>query len=862
MRHHLALLGLTACAAAIGVAYAAHAVQHSESSLVTSTNISTGMPATGTGDTDTGTDTGSATDTREWVEVTLETPGSLGVEILYKVDKLADVEHLRISGTMNSDDWTTISNISGLQSLDLSAAVCTEIPANQFNSRSSLSDITLSPAITSIGNKAFYQTSLKTIDIPAAVTNIERQAFYRCSSLTEVTFEENSRLNTLGVEAFSNCSALETIKIPDGVTSISNNCFYQCNSLKNVTLPANLQSIGQYSFANTGALQLLDFPESLNSIDQYAFQSSGITEVKLPKKLSTLMRYAFYDCRAITDLTLPARIPTLEPNIFISCSALKNITCYAAIPPTNGNEAFSGVDMSQVSLHVPEFAVVNYKLDSFWLKAGTITGDVTSDYWQIDRALALTNNRRMEGTPDIDLTTGGCLTVGGTAAMPVNKLNLQARYDYNTYQGAQIISSCPAMTAQQITLDAWFYNDYWQFISLPFDADMADITVSPAGTPYVIRYYDGAARAASGTGNSWKDVPADGTLRAGTGYIVMVDHSATLSFRPSADSKASLFEPNAKTTVLELNTSENTANAGWNLIGNPWQSYYDLYYSMLTCPVTVWNNNSSNYTAYSLIDDNVVLHPGQAFFIQADETLSEIEFGTQGRQFTAAVNRPAAAPGIKRTADNDGRSLFNITISNGAHTDATRVVLNDDASTEYESCCDASKFFSHIAEVPAIYTIDGNGEKLAINERPQTDESIRLGFIAPEAGRFTITAGRTDGTAVLHDELTGTDTSLQEGTEYTFEVDEAGENDSRFTLTLAKSSLTNITAIADGAASITSDGRTITVTGADTVEIYSIDGTRVIADRIGARPTDYTLPAGIYIVKADNTLRKCLIKNF
>lgn len=53
------------------------------------------------------------------------------------------------------------------------------------------------------------------------VTSIGDDAFDGCSSLTSITFGENSQLTSIGYEAFYGCSRLTSITIPASVTSIT-----------------------------------------------------------------------------------------------------------------------------------------------------------------------------------------------------------------------------------------------------------------------------------------------------------------------------------------------------------------------------------------------------------------------------------------------------------------------------------------------------------------------------------------------------------------------------------------------------------------------------------------------------------------
>ena len=90
-------------------------------------------------------------------------------------------------------------------------------------------------SIEIIGSRAFYYChSLKEIKIPSSVTVIEDYAFYDCYNLSNIVFEEDSQLVSLGFAAFGRCEALTSIVIPKGVTKIGDNAFRECLNLKNV----------------------------------------------------------------------------------------------------------------------------------------------------------------------------------------------------------------------------------------------------------------------------------------------------------------------------------------------------------------------------------------------------------------------------------------------------------------------------------------------------------------------------------------------------------------------------------------------------------------------------------------------------
>ena len=100
---------------------------------------------------------------------------------------------------------------------------------------------------TSISATAFYQAkNLRSVDIPKNVTIIysnghsnDGYPFYDCSSLVDVDFAQNSKLETIQQHAFNKCVALQEITIPNSVVNLGNNVFMYCSGLVTVRLGAN-----------------------------------------------------------------------------------------------------------------------------------------------------------------------------------------------------------------------------------------------------------------------------------------------------------------------------------------------------------------------------------------------------------------------------------------------------------------------------------------------------------------------------------------------------------------------------------------------------------------------------------------------
>ena len=87
--------------------------------------------------------------------------------------------------------------------------------------------------VTSIDNKAFYESAVTNITIPDSVTSIGYEAFSSCFQLTSLTI--GNSVTSIGDLAFNSCTNLTSLIIPDSVTSIGYDAFTYCNALTKVT---------------------------------------------------------------------------------------------------------------------------------------------------------------------------------------------------------------------------------------------------------------------------------------------------------------------------------------------------------------------------------------------------------------------------------------------------------------------------------------------------------------------------------------------------------------------------------------------------------------------------------------------------
>lgn len=755
--------------------------------------------------------------------VSLLEPGSLGTEVLKQTDHIQNVRKLVINGEMNSDDWDRILMMTNLFSLDLTNVPITEIPASSLvgSQLPFLHQVKLPTTLNTIGNSAFFETLLDEITFPGTLTSIGEYAFGR-TRIKEAIIPET--VTYIGEGAFEQNQSLEYVSYPVAAKSIPDYCFHKCKVLQPFDIPEGITSIGYQAFYECLRYDT-NIPSSVKTIGTYAFNNCALNKVVLPENVS--VSNEAFEYSKLKTITFPtsmyiAPYRGLKYNNSLTDIYLKSPTM------VNPNEFLQGCNASNITVHVPDYLVNTYKQDSYWYNYN-IVGFNTADIkdWYINQPLTLGADARIAGQPNIHMERSGSIKISGDAPMTID--DLWTCKDWNAGAGwnTMLLSTCDNVSVSgKYTHRVYTPSKRWVFICLPFDTKVDDIT---SESSFAIRYYDGANRAENGSGGNWKNYSKDDIIPAGTGFILQTSRECSTWFTAQDNaSKQYVFQNKEFVKALEANVSESNANKGWNLVGNPWLSYYNIHKLNFTAPITVWNVDNRNYTAYSIIDDDYAIKPNEAFFVQCPDEVNSISFPVDGRQLTSVIESQNAVKSL--VPQEKTRWLIDVELSNGELSDKTRFVLNEKASLDYEMTCDASKFFSMDATVPQIYTIE-HDEMFAINERPLAEGIVKLGVKVATDGQFSITAPRNDfSSIILIDNETGMETDLTAGG-YAFSV-KAGSYDNRFELRLTNSGVQTGIATLDEEATETSssiftlDGRQI-VTPAQK-GVYIMNGKKVI----------------------------------
>ena len=735
------------------------------------------------------------------IAVNLAEAGLLGEEVMKHVSNIRNVQHLKVTGKMNSTDFARIMLMANLQTLDLSETDVTAIASRQFDTEEHrnlqwLHEVKLPSQLETIGDRVFRHVPLTEVTLPSTLTSIDEYAF------------EDTRL--------------QTVEIPASVSRMGDGVFYRSKRLSRTVWSSAVNYIPWDMFGGCSSLSEFEMPQNLTRIEGYAFSYTALRSVSIPEGCE-VREHAFYDCDSLRSIVFPTTFDRIDNYELLAYS--DNLTDLWLLSPTvvlgDGSRSgfLNGVNTEQLTIHVPSFALNEYGFDEFWYNYDHLLEGFDPslvETWTLKNALRLVDANRLDAASNLIVAKGGSLRVEGANAQQLNDMRLECTLNdgWNS-EGGQVLSNCADMSVNgSLSAKMTLQGSRWYFLSMPFDFTVGEIANSTQ-TSYTLRTYDTNHRAEMADGDHWKTLAATDVVKAGTGFIVRCYRDTELTFTAlNNDRKQQVFGQDEIVADMVVSTTGEDANQGWNIMGNPWPSYFDCSQLGFASPITVWYNYT--YQAYSPIDDQYTLRPYQAFFVQSTNLQNKLSFSHDGCQL-----EPVSL--ARRQSDvSSVRHLFDLTLTSAdGRSDRTRVVLNETAAEGYETTCDAAKMMSLDATAPQVWTVDAAGIQYAISERPRLDGEVALSLKTPSEGTYVFASVRnTCGSVILTDVLTGShvDLSLQP---YEFQA-QGGTIAGRFRLSFGLQHDDETTSVAAPVAQPAADQ-----------QYYLLDGRRVQAPQNG-----------------------------
>ncbi len=759
-------------------------------------------------------------------EVTVSdgSPSGLADQLAALGIETTDTIALKLNGTPTNDDLATLKTLKNIMEVDLSATTLTTLPNDQFNNRMYLLTwVTLPSQLETIGNSTFHDCpELRDLQLPAT-------------------------LKSVGDYAFRYSYNFYHANIPEGLTA--GNGVFRNSGIRKLTLPSSMKNVSNYLCADCYDLLDIQFNGQVNIGSNAFWACYALKTINIPEGVERLNSSCFGNCTGLTSATLPSTLLTVTAP-FHNSRNLKEVTCLTIAPPFPNNTSIHGDLTSKgFTLYVPKQSVEEYQEANKWNEFNVEGIDVLPPTISIisNITLDVTDAQPADYKPNVrfsglyyywgnnvsSVATVGKLTVNGSEMFSTGNFEL-LWYPFATRSLANrekiwgdtysSLVNNGHLRADNVTVNLSLYTDCWEFISFPFDVRVGDIRYRFPDVPLVIYGYDTQKRAEGKMSETWVRMTADSILHAGHGYIFQTTiptdqveerkkgyedlnfHFNTFFFDALQNvNKPKIFRSDDVEITLQKTNSEFAHDRSWNFIGNPYPCYFNIQDLETTAPIIIWyftNSSNGQYRAYSPLDDNLILYPGQAFFIQCPLDNDRIVFHREGRTNNMRYDESRS---MTRATDHS-RQVFNILLQSdeasseaaGGTLDRTRFVINEAASLDYEPGRDASKFPAMDASATELYTVR-DGVRYAIDERPLSDGTVRLGLTVPTPGTYTIALadvpdGSPSGSITLIDRETGTETDLTANS-YTFQA-AAGTTEARFLVRLNGTAVTSVQSVA------------------------------------------------------------------
>ncbi len=358
-------------------------------------------------------------------------------------------------------------NCDRLEHVSIPSSV-TSLGNSSFLNCWNLNTLNIQDGLRNIADSVFYGCfDLTNVSIPSSVTNIGRAAFgdyprfetinvsvsdYAAFCSNQVIGQIKNRINkpvilmdgegneitdyvipdgveSIGANAFSNCTGLTNIFIPSSVTSIGNNVFSGCVALKTVysclTSPVSIDAsvfpdrdkqILYVPYGCRNAYLIADYWNDFKQImeigtesgEMWTFNVDGpnatitgkipmpIGDLTIPSvvylngtvyNVTGIANSAFQDNTLITNITIPESVTSIGSSAFSGCSAISSVILPEGLIAI-GDNAFEGCNnlnsiycyvMTPLSIGSSTFA--NYANATLYVPVGCKDAYENAEYW-------------------------------------------------------------------------------------------------------------------------------------------------------------------------------------------------------------------------------------------------------------------------------------------------------------------------------------------------------------------------------------------------------------------------------------------------------------------------------------------------
>ena len=237
----------------------------------------------------------------------------------------------------------------------------TKIGSHAFFMCNNLESVSIPEGVTTIEDRAFWQTSLKNITIPASVTQIGstiKEVFYQCYDLESITVAN-------GNTAYRSVDGV--LYTADGTTLIQ---YPQNKADTSYKMIDEATKIDFLAFNYTQNLQTIDFNNVTEFADKAVYGNQALQEIIL-KNAASLGNQAFSGNREVTSVLLKKAPTTVGESVFSSCASLANVTL-----PDDMKELQDGMFAFCTALKTLKFPAQLNRIGKACFDKAGLTGDL------------------------------------------------------------------------------------------------------------------------------------------------------------------------------------------------------------------------------------------------------------------------------------------------------------------------------------------------------------------------------------------------------------------------------------------------------------------------------------------------------
>ena len=149
--------------------------------------------------------------------------------------------------------------------------------------------------------------------VKSNVKNIAPSAFIGCTKLSDIAFEDASKIETIGKDAFIDTPWAQTKE--DGYTIVNGilaNVHSQDFKNRNITIPTTVESISEYAFGSYARyIETIEFRQNVKKIDNFAFAGA-----------SSMRSFIFTDAEYDSANKKLVNIPSISGNSFANAKGV------------------------------------------------------------------------------------------------------------------------------------------------------------------------------------------------------------------------------------------------------------------------------------------------------------------------------------------------------------------------------------------------------------------------------------------------------------------------------------------------------------------------------------------------------------